>query len=49
MKSRKREGGPDQKNRPSPDNEGFGKNMGDLQKVQPYVVLPMFNSIPLWL
>ena len=42
MKSRKRERGPDQKNRPSPDNEKFGKTMGDLQNVQPYVVLPMF-------
>ena len=34
MKSWKREGGPDQKNRPLPDNERFGKNMGDLQNVQ---------------
>ena len=49
MKSRKREGGTDQKNRLLPDNEEFGKNMGDLQKAQAYVVLPMFNSIPLWL
>ena len=49
MKSRKREGGTDQKNRLSPDNKRFGKTMGDLQKAQPYVVVPMFNSIPLWL
>ena len=49
MKSRKREGGTDQKNKPSPDNERFGITKGDLQKVQPYAVVPMFNSIPPWL